>query len=516
LLGAARGFTARQEERSETSMQDPAPGRAITGIAGLDDILHGGLIAGRLYLIDGNPGSGKTTLALQFLLEGVRLGERCMYVTLSETREELKSNAASHGWSLEALDIFQLSVAERDANGDGELTMLHPSEVELGEATRRILDAIERVRPARMVLDSLSELRLLSQSSLRYRRQILALKQFFDGRGCTVLLLDDRTTEGPDRQLQSIAHGVISLEQRAPSYGRALRQIQVVKFRGSDFRSGYHHMRLRAGGIQVYPRLAAVEHSRDFDLSHLASGVPPLDRLLGGGIDVGSSTLLAGPSGAGKSTIALQYALAAAQRGEHAVVFSFDESRTTLTTRLAAMGMRFDEGRGAGQIAVNQVDPAEVTPGEFAHLVREAVERDRARVIIIDSLNGYVNAMVDSQYLTAQLHELLAYLGNQGVSSFLIAGQTGLLTGLMGTPGDASYLADTIIFLRYFEHNGKVRKAISVLKKRSGAHEDSIRELQFDALGVHLSDPLVSLQGVLTGVPVERPAERGTVEYPHR
>jgi len=497
-------------------MKVPAPERATTGVAGLDDILHGGLLASRLYLIDGNPGSGKTTLALQFLLEGVRLGERCMYVTLSETRDELVANAASHGWSLEGLDIFQLTEAEGDAGADGELTMLHPSEVELGQATRRILDAIERARPARMVLDSLSELRLLSQSSLRYRRQILALKQFFDGRHCTVLLLDDRTAEGPDRQLQSIAHGVISLEHHAPAYGRTLRQMQVVKFRGSDFRSGYHHIRLRTGGLQVFPRLAAVEHRCEFDTMHVESGVPTLDRLLGGGIDIGTSTLLAGPSGAGKSTIALQYALAAVRRGDHAAVFAFDESRATLTARLNALGMHFDEGSGPGQIAVNQIDPAEITPGEFAYLVRQAVERDRARVIVIDSLNGYVNAMVDGQYLTAQLHELLAYLGNQGVSSFLIAGQTGLLAGPMGTPGDASYLADTVVFLRFFEYGGKVRKAISVLKKRSGAHEDSIRELRFDANGVHLSEPLAALHGVLTGVPVDRPAERGTVEFPHR
>jgi circadian clock protein KaiC len=486
-------------------MPIPVPARAVTGVAGLDDILHGGLVAGRLYLIDGNPGSGKTTLALQFLLEGVRQGERCMYITLSETSEELNASAISHGWSLEPLNIFQLTAAERDASGDGELTMLHPSEVELGAATQRILDAIEHYRPARMVLDSLSELRLLSQSSLRYRRQILALKQFFDGRGCTVLLLDDRTAEGPDRQLQSIAHGVISLEQQAPAYGRTLRQLQVVKFRGSDFRSGFHHMRLRTGGIQVYPRLSAVEHRSDFDSSLLASGVATLDRLLGGGIDVGTSTLLAGPSGAGKSTIALQYALAAARRGEHAAVFAFDESRSTLTTRLAGMGMAFDEGTGPGEISVDQIDPAEITPGEFAHLVRQAVERDDARVIVIDSLNGYVNAMVDGQYLAAQLHELLAYLANRGVSTFLIAGQTGLISGTMSTPGDASYLADTVVFIRFFEHGGKLRKAISVLKKRSGAHEDTIRELCFDAAGVHLSEPLTKLHGVLTGVPVERP-----------
>ncbi|MEY4560742.1 MAG: Circadian clock protein kinase KaiC, partial [Pseudomonadota bacterium] len=354
-----------------------------------------------------------------------------------------------------------------------------------------------------LVFDSLSEMRLLAQSSLRYRRQILALKQFFAGRRCTVMMLDDRTGDGADLQLQSIAHGVISLEHRAPSYGRALRQARVVKFRGSDFRSGFHHMALTRGGIEVYPRLAAAEHGAAYSQSQIASGVAALDRMLGGGVDMGTSTLLIGPAGSGKSTVALQYATAAAQRGEHAQVFTFDESKATMVSRTMGLGMALKEGTGPGQVSVRQVDPAEISPGQFAHMVREAVEVNHAKVIVIDSLNGYMNAMVDGQYLTAQLHELLAYLGNHGVSSFLIAAQTGMIATQMGSPGDASYLADSVIYLRYFEHAGQVKKAVSVLKKRSGSHEHTIRELRMDARGLHLSDPLVQFRGTLSGVPVE-------------
>ena len=477
--------------------------RVATGIAGLDDVLEGGLIARRLYLLEGNPGAGKTTLAQQFLLDGVKRGERCLYITLSETEDELRQGAESHGWSLEGIDIVELTDAAGDPGDDGELTMFHPSEVELGETMQRILDAVSAADPQRLVFDSLSEMRLLAQGPLRYRRQILALKQFFAGRACTVLLLDDRTSEGQDLQLQSIAHGVISLEHAAPVYGRALRQLRVVKFRGSDFRSGFHHMRIHRGGVEVYPRLAAAEHDTAFEPGHLKSGVAALDALLGDGVDIGSSTLVVGPAGSGKSTLALQYARAAARAGGHARIFTFDESRKMMLARLAALGMGVEEGNGAGQVAVCQVDPAEISPGQFAHMVRQAVEQDGARVVIIDSLNGYVNAMVDGHYLTAQLHELLAYLGNRGVTSFLVAAQTGMLAGQMGTPGDASYLADSVLYLRFFEHSGKIKKAISVLKKRSGQHEDTIRELCFDERGVHLSEPLTGFRGILSGSPVE-------------
>jgi circadian clock protein KaiC len=477
--------------------------RSPTGISGLDEILHGGYIAGRFYLVDGNPGAGKTTLAMQYLIDGVRLGERCLYVTLSETRGELEANARSHGWSLEGIEILELISDEMQVDGESDLTMYHPSEVELNTTTRKALDAVESIKPQRMVFDSLSELRLLAQSSLRYRRQILGIKQFMVGRGCTVLLLDDRTTDGPDMQLHSVAHGVISLDSSTPPYGRTLRQLRVVKFRGSDFRSGHHDFVIHRGGLTVFPRLSASQHGVDFSREAVPSGIPALDSLLGGGIDRGTSTLLVGPPGSGKSTIALQYATAAASRGDHAAIFGFEESRAVLFERAAGLGMPIRDGAGPGEIMVRQIDPAEIAPGEFAYQVRRSVEEDKARVVVIDSLNGYLNAMPEDKFLTAQLHELLAYLNNHGVVTFLIAAQSGLLGPNMRSPVDASYLADAVVILRMYEHAGKVKKAISALKKRSGQHEESIRQLWFDSKGIHLSEPLMHLRGVLTGVPVE-------------
>ena len=476
--------------------------RAPTGVNGLDNILHGGLIRGRLYLLDGNPGAGKTTLALQFLLEGIRSGEKCLYVTLSETTEELSAGASSHGWLLEGIDILELVADKEELGGDAELTMYHPSEIDLTETTRKVLQAIETVRPQRMVLDSLSELRLLAQNSLRYRRQILALKQFFVGRGCTVLLLDDRTAEGPDLQLQSIAHGVISLDHKAPAYGRTLRQIRVIKFRGSGFRSGFHDFAIREGGLDVFPRLSAAEHGSEFKRLPIRSGITAFDELLGGGVDQGTSTLLIGPPGSGKSTVSVQYAAAAAARGDHAAVFAFDESRPILLARCRGLGMTLKEGRGPGEIWIRQIDPAEIAPGEFAEMVRRSVQQDNARVIVIDSLNGYLNAMPEDQFLTAQLHELLSFLSNEGVATFLVVAQSGMVGANMNAPVDASYLADAVVLMRMFEHEGKVKKAVSVLKKRSGAHEETIRQIWFDAQGIHLSEPLTHLRGILTGVPV--------------
>ncbi len=476
--------------------------RASTGIEGLDEVLHGGFIPRRLYLVDGNPGAGKTTLALQFLMEGVRANEKCFYVTLSETKQELEAGAESHGWSLEGVEILEIIADEQVFESEEQLTMLPPSEIELSETTRKIIAAVERMAPARMVLDSLSELRLLAQSSLRYRRQILALKQFFIGRRCTVLMLDDRTAEGPDLQLHSVAHGVVALDSHAPPYGQVRRELQVRKFRGSDFVSGFHNYAIRRGGITVFPRLVAAHHQAPFEREVIASGVSALDMLLGGGVERGTSTLLIGPPGSGKSTLAAQYVVAATNRGDHAAAFLFDESRSAMLTRSRGIGMSIDEGPGAGQVDIRQIDPAAVSPGEFAHLVRESVERDRSRVVVIDSLNGYINAMPGSNFLTSQLHELLAYLNGQGVVTFMIVAQSGIM-GSMTSPVEASYLADSVILLRYFEHKGAVKKAVSVLKKRTGAHEDTIRELWFDAQGVHLSDPLLMLRGVLTGVPTE-------------
>jgi circadian clock protein KaiC len=484
-------------------MSDLNAERSATGVPGLDEVLHGGFVPQRLYLVQGIPGAGKTTLALQYLLNGVAADERCLYITLSETKAELTANAASHGWSMDGIDVAELIADDEQLHGAEQITMYHPSEVELSETTRKVFEVVNRLKPQRLVLDSLSELRLMAESTLRYRRQILALKQYFAGQACTVLLLEDRTSEGPDLQLQSIAHGVISLTSHAPAYGRALRQLQVVKFRGSDFISGLQDFRIQRGGLEVFPRLRASEHVVDFRGGVALSGVTALDQLLDGGVDRGTTTLLVGPPGTGKSTVALQYATAAAARGEHAALFAFEESKSILFQRAAGLGMPIQEGVGPGDIMVRQVDPAEVSPGELAHLVRQSVERDHARVVIIDSLNGYLNAMPEDRFLTAQLHELLAYLNNQGVTTFMITAQHGTIGLQMRSPIDASYLADSVVLLRMFEHAGKVKKAVSVMKKRSGRHEESIRQLWFDDTGVHLGEPLMHLRGVLTGVPVE-------------
>jgi circadian clock protein KaiC len=485
-----------------------APERSQTGVAGLDDVLSGGFTPHRLYLVDGDPGAGKTTLALQYLIEGAKRGEKCLYITLSETKEELLAGAASHGWSLEGIDIVELTAEENDLNADAQITMYPAAEVELHETTKKILEAVDKINPSRVVFDSLSEMRLLAQSSLRYRRQILALKQFFIGRKSTVLLLDDKTSEGSDLHLQSIAHAVISLEQLAPVFGAARRRLRVIKFRGTDYRGGYHDFAIRRGGLEVFPRLVAIEHRTSFIRDHVQSGVTALDALLGGGPDRGTSTLLMGPAGSGKSTIAVQYAVACADRGEHAVIFAFDESAETLETRSTALGINFKEGCDSGQIQVQQIDPAELSPGEFAYLVRQAVEKDGARVVVIDSLNGYMNAMPEEQFLTAQLHELLTYLGRQGVTTLLVVAQHGMLGSNMQSPVDTSYLADSVVLLRYFEYAGKVKKAISVVKKRSGEHEESIRELRFSREGIHLSEPLARFRGILTGVPQEIAADQ--------
>jgi circadian clock protein KaiC len=482
---------------------DSSTVRSKTGIPGLDDIMNGGFIPHRLYLLEGNPGAGKTTLSLQFLREGIGMGEKCLYITLSETAEELTAGAESHGWSLDGIEIVELIADEKDLDSDSQMTMYHPSEVELNETTKRLLDAVERINPSRVVFDSLSEMRLLAQNSLRYRRQILALKQFFIGRRCTVLLLDDCTSDGADLQLHSIAHGVVSLEQHSPVYGAARRRLRVLKFRGTDYRGGFHDFAIRRGGLEVFPRLVASEHSEPFERERIKSGVTALDALLGGGPDRGTSTLFLGPAGSGKSTLAVQYAVAAAARGEHAVIFAFDESKATLEARTEALGIQLHEGLKAGQVQVLQVDPAEMSPGEFAFLVRQSVERDRARVVVIDSLNGYMNSMPEEQFLTAQLHELLMYLGRRGVTTLMVVAQHGMVGSNMQSPVDTSYLADSVILHRYFEYAGKVKKAISVVKKRSGAHEESIRELRFDGTGIHLSEPLTQFRGILTGVPIE-------------
>ena len=474
---------------------------ASTGIEGLDDILHGGLTPNRLYLVEGVPGSGKTTLALQFLMEGVRNHEPVLYVTLSETEEELRSVALSHGWSLEGVHIHELVPLEQSLSVDDQYTMFHPSEVELSQTTQLILTEIERIKPRRVVFDSLSEMRLLAGSALRYRRQILALKRYFSGRACTVLLLDDLTGTERDLQVQSIAHGVILLDQLSPEYGAERRRLRVVKCRGRAFRGGFHDYNIRRGGLNVFPRLVAAEHRQAVTTENLASDLPALDALLGGGVARGNSTLIIGAPGTGKSSLATKFVAAAAERGQTAAMFIFDESLHTLVTRAASLGLDLQKHIDSGKLFVTPVDPAELAPGEFAYLIRHAVEKDGAVLVVIDSLNGYLNAMPEERFLTIQLHEMLSYLGQLGVATLMIAAQQGLIGSRMESPVDATYLADSVILLRFFEAAGEVRQAISVIKKRGGAHERTIREFKLEDGAIHVGEPLRKFRGILTGVP---------------
>ncbi len=472
------------------------------GVPGLDDVLGGGLTAHRLYLLEGAPGAGKTTVAIQFLREGVANGEAVLYVTLSETMQELQGVASSHGWDLSGIEVREMLPAQDALEPDDQYTMFHPSEVELGETTLRILADVDKIKPSRVVFDSLSELRLLAGGSLRYRRQILALKQFFTGRQCAVLLLDDLTASDQDLQVQSIAHAVIRLEQLNPDYGASRRRLVVTKYRGKEFRGGYHDYKIARGGLQVFPRLVASEHALPVQQTRMASGLPALDDLLGGGIEKGTSTLFVGAPGTGKSSMAVQFAVTAAKRGECAALFIFDESINTLRTRCEGLGMDLGPFLESGHIRVRQVDPAELSPGEFVHEIRDAVEQHNATVVVIDSLNGYLNAMPDERFLIVQLHELLTYLGQHGVATMLIGAQHGLIGMQMQTPVDASYLADSVVLLRYFEDEGEVKQAISVLKKRGGAHERSIRSFALDAQGIHVGQPLRNFRGILTGIPI--------------
>jgi circadian clock protein KaiC len=480
--------------------------RAATGIAGLDDILGGGLPKTRLYLVEGDPGSGKTTLALQFLLEGLRQGETGLYVTLSETKDELIAVAESHGWNLDQIAIHELSFPEDKLSQGAYYTFFHPSEVELNGTTQSVLAEVERVNPVRVVFDSLSEMRLLARDPLKYRRQILGLKQFFIGKNCTVMLLDDRTAPDGDLQLQSLAHGVVMLEQLSPLYGAERRRLRIIKLRGVKFRGGFHDFSIKKGGLEVYPRLIAAEHPTDKDgrtfiKQTSSTGLPEMDRLLGGGLNRGTSTLIMGPAGSGKSALASQHAYAAAQRGEKSMIFTFDESMSTLFERSSSINCDLRKFADLGLINVEQIDPAERSPGEFIHNVREAVQRDKARVVIIDSLNGYLNSMPEENFLVIQLHELLSFLNHQGVVTILVVAQHGLLGTSMEAPVDVSYLADTVILLRYFEVKGSVRKAVSVVKKRYGAHEGSIREYAVTPEGLRVGEPLTGFHGVLSGIP---------------
>jgi circadian clock protein KaiC len=490
--------------------QDPRDARCPTGIEGLDDIIGGGFPRDCFYLIQGDPGSGKTTLALQFLLEGVRRGEKVFYITLSETTDELLKVARSHGWSLAEIPLLELSAIETILRPETQTTVFHPSEMELAKVSRLVLDEARKAQPARVVFDSLSEFRLLAETPLRYRRQLLTLKQEFAKLGSTVLLLDDKMDKsgtGADPHVLSLTHGVIDMEQLSPDYGVSRRRLRVSKLRAVKFREGYHDYAINTGGLCVFPRVVASEHHADFELEPFSSGLKELDALLGGGMDRGTTALILGPAGTGKSTLALQHAVQMAAKGERSLIFTFDETRHVMMARAKALGLDLEKGIKDGLMTVQQVDPAELSPGEFATRIRKGVDAS-AKLVVIDSLNGYLNAMPGEKYLNNQLHELISYLNQQGVITILVMAQHGLVSAAEA-PVDLSYLSDTVISLRYFEVSGGIKQAISVVKKRSGRHEKTIREFKIEqGKGVSVGEPMKDFHGVLSGVPVFSGHER--------
>jgi len=482
-------------------MAEDIPKKALTGVPGLDDILCGGLLAGHVFLLEGTPGTGKTTIALSFLIEGASRGEKCLYITMSESDRELRSGAASHGWTLnENITVFELVPPESVLDPSHQQSLLYSSDLELGETSKSIVDIFERVKPSRVVVDSLSEIRLLAQSSLRYRRQILALKHFFAQHSATVLLLDDRTSELSDKTAHSIVHGVVQLEELAPSYGAERRRLRITKYRGIRFRGGYHDFTIQTGGVVVFPRIRAIEHRTHFERKQLSSGIGELDALLGGGVERGSSTLIIGPAGTGKSLLTLQFIWAALKRSEKAAMFVFDEELGLLFERTRELGYDLQSMKEKGALHIEQVDAAELSPGEFAHRVRSTVDEAKARAVVIDSLNGYQASMPDETSLVLHVHELLQYLNRQGTNTYLTIAQHGLV-GDMKAPVDVTYLSDTVIVLRYFEAMAQVRRAMSVIKKRAGRHEDTIREYRIGDRGLTIGAPLDQFQGVLHGVP---------------
>lgn len=487
---------------TDTALPTSSAPRISTGVPGLDDILCGGLTPSRLYLLEGTPGTGKTTLALQFLREGAARGEATLYVTLSETGQELRASAATHGWSLDGIEVYEL-VNEMGLDPDSEQSILHPSEIELGETVREVIARVEALKPERVVFDSLSELRLLAQNPLRYRRQILALKQFFARRACTVLMLDDRTSETGDLQLHSIAHGVVSLEQTLREFGSERRRLRIIKMRGIKYRGGDHDFSLETGGIRVFPRLIAAEHHTPFDAKARSTGTGALDLLLGGGLVPGTNTLLLGPSGVGKTTTAIRCMLAALERGETATYYLFDEGLATLLARAITLGMDLTPHLATKRLTITQIDPAELSPGEFSSMVRQAVEERGSSFVVIDSLNAYLHAMPGEEFLILQMHEMLSYLNQQGVTTLLVLGQHGVI-GEVRTDIDLSYLSDAILLFRFFEARGEVRTALSVVKSRVNAHERTIREMKLSAQGIQVGEALTDFEGVLTGLPSYR------------
>ncbi|WMY10783.1 ATPase domain-containing protein [Paraburkholderia phenoliruptrix] len=476
--------------------------RLRSGIDGIDDVLGGGFTPHRMYLVEGAPGTGKTTLALQFLLKGVEEGQTGLYITLSETRSELISVADSHGWDLSQFHILEL-LSDEGLDPQFEQSVLHPAEVELGETVRNVIRQVDEIKPARIVLDSLSELRLLSQNALRYRRQILALKRYFATRACTVLLLDDNTSDPSDIQLHSIAHGVITLDNLVHDYGGNRRRVRIAKMRGIKFREGYHDFSLDTGGIRVYPRLVAAEHHAEFDTALMSTGTPGLDVLLGGGLIPGTNALIVGPSGVGKTTTVVSCLIAALQRGERCVYYVFDETLVTLIARCATVGMNLQPYVDSGLLTLRQIDPAEISPGEFATDVRVSVEQRGVRYVAIDSLNAYLQAMPGERYLLLQMHELLGYLNQQGIITMLVLGQHGII-GEVQSDIDISYLSDVVILFRYFEHHGEVLTAVTAVKSRANAHERSIRQFRLTETGVEVGEALRDFEGVLSGLPAYR------------
>ena len=473
-----------------------------TGVAGLDNILHGGLAKGFLYLLEGSPGAGKTTLALQFLIEGAKEGETGLYISLAESEGELRHVAASHDFSLDSIEICKISPPELTSGAEQAYTVFQPAEVELADVVEMILGKVREVKPVRVVIDSMSELRMLARDSLRYRRQILSLKQFFEGRDCTTLLLDERLHESHESQVQTIAHGVVRLEVLPREYGITRRRLEVMKVRAASFREGYHDYVIVKGGLRVFPRLVSSDHRRGpVPREDLPSGIAELDAMFNGGVQRGTSTLLAGPTGCGKSTLCAQFVLSGAKRGERGAIFTFDETRQSFLDRSRGLGMDLDPFLELGMIHLEQVDPADLSPGEFIDRIRAGVEHRDWRIVVIDSLNGLMNSMSEERALIIQLHEVTSYLNQVGVASFLVLAQYGLLGNAVSSPTDVSYLADNVLLLRYFEAAGEVRQALSIMKRRSGPHERSIRELRIRHGKLTIGDPLTSFMGVLTGTP---------------